>query len=180
MDITSMNDNQLKSLNGKLSKDSLGLLLSELLKQKVISSCTVEYRNGYIGYDANQFYAPYYIEFENREAWLLYSVSSIGSDRVNNQQWNAYHLKQISKNITKAFLVVPSELIDNEKEWKAATSYDRKVKGDMFTSIDAVVRQNILEKWIKNHVNKDEKPVELNDDDVLMVVESSPEKNKML
>ena len=46
----------------------------------------------------------------------------------------------------------------------------------MFTSIDAVVRQNILEKWIKNHVNKDEKPVELNDDDVLMAVESSPEK----
>ena len=56
MDITSMNDNQLKSLNGKLSKDSLGLLLSELLKQKVISSCTVEYRNGYIGYDANKKY----------------------------------------------------------------------------------------------------------------------------
>ena len=50
----------------------------------------------------------------------------------------------------------------------------------MFTSIDAVVRQNILEKWIKNHVNKDEEPVELNDNDILMVAESSPEKNKML
>jgi len=174
MNITSMNDNQLKSLNGKLSKDSLGLLLSELLKQKIISSCTVEYRNGYIGYDANQFYAPYYIEFENREAWLLYSVSSIRSDRVNNQQWNAYHLKQISKNITKAFLVVPSELIDNEKEWKAAASYDRKVKGDMFTSIDAVVRQNILEKWIKNHVNNKNCSEQITDES-LLVAESSPE-----
>ena len=69
-----------------------------------------------------------------------------------------------------------SGLIDKEKEWNAATSYDRKVKDDMFTSIDAVVRQNILEKWIKNHVNKDDKPVELNDDDVSMVAESSPKK----
>lgn len=160
MDITSMNDNKLKSLNGKLSKDSLGLLLCELLRHKIISSCTEGYRNGYRGYDANQFYAPYYIEFANREAWLLYSVSSIRSDRVNNQQWNAYHLKQISKNITKAFLVVPSELIDNEKEWKAAMSYDRKVKDDMFTSIDAVVPQNILELRIKNHANKEDETIE--------------------
>lgn len=178
MDITTMNDNQLKSLNGRLSKDSLGLLLSDLLKQKLISSCTVEYRNGYIGYEANQFYAPYYIEFENREAWLLYSVSSIRSDRVNNQQWNAYHLKQIAKNITKALLVVPSDLIDNEKEWKAATSYDRKVKGDMFTSIDAVVRQDILEKWIINRSSKQDDFIDDSQVEHYMVAEDQPEMDK--
>ncbi|MGN1158293.1 MAG: hypothetical protein ACI4TK_19140 [Agathobacter sp.] len=152
-----MNDNQLKSLNGRLNKDSLGLLLGELLKQNLISSCTAEYRNGYSGYDGNQFYAPYYIEFENREAWLLYSVSSIRSDRVNNQQWNAYHLKQLAKNITKAFLVVPTDIINSDKEWKAASSYDRKLKSNMFTSIDAVVRQDILVKWITNHSRKEKR-----------------------
>lgn len=146
-----MNDNQIKSLNGKLSKNSLGLLLGELLKKGIIASCSIEYRNGYQGYETNQFYAPYYIEFENGEAWLLYSVASIRSDRVNNQQWNAYHLKQLSSNITKAFLVIPNELFDNHKEWQSATSYDKKVRGDMFTAIDAVVRQKVLEEWIVNY-----------------------------
>lgn len=173
MNITTMNDNQLKSLNGKLSKGSLGQLLSALLKKKLISSCTIEYRNGYIGYEVNQFYAPYYIEFENREAWLLYSVSSIRSDRVNNQQWNAFHLKQIAKNVTKAFLVVPSDIISNEKEWKAATSYDRKVRSGMFTSIDAVVRQDILEKWITNHSKSNEECTYDMADEILMVAEDS-------
>lgn len=51
-------------------------------------------------------------------------------------------------------------LIDNEKEWKAAMLYDRKVKDDMFTFIDAVVTQNILELRIKNHANKEDETIE--------------------
>ena len=146
-----MNENQMKSLNGKISKLSLAQLLSDQQTNKIIASCSADFRRGYQGYDLNQFYAPFYIEFSNREAWLLYSVTSIRSDRVNNQQWNAYHLKQICKNITKAFLIVPSDLIENEKEWQTAMAYDRKVKGDMFSSIDAVIRQDVLMKKIDFH-----------------------------
>ena len=93
-----MNENQLKSINGQISKNSLSLQLQALQEKGVISFCSAEYRNGYPEFDTRQFYAPFYIEFANGEAWLLFSSNSIRNDRMNNQQWNSYHLKKIATN----------------------------------------------------------------------------------
>ena len=139
-----MNDNQLKSINGRISKNSLGQLLIELQNNSTIKYCATDFRKGYPGYEYNQFYAPYYIEFNNGEGWLLFSVASIRTDRVNNQQWNAYHLKQICNNIKRAFLVIPSDLKNNAKEWQLAVSYDKKINKGMFTAIDEVITQEDL------------------------------------
>jgi len=146
-----MNDNQLKSINGQISKNSLSMQLQTLQARGTIAFCSMEYRKGYIGYDTQQFYAPFYIEFQNGEGWLLFSSSSIRNDRMNNQQWNSLHLKRIAKNITRSYLVIPDEIYNNQKEKKNAENYQNKIAGKMFSSIDAVSYQSEIINLILKH-----------------------------
>lgn len=159
-----MNDNQIKSINGQISKNSLSLQLQTLQSESVIKFCSMEYRNGYAEYDTRQFYAPFYIEFRNGEGWLLFSSNSIRNDRMNNQQWNSFHLKKIAPNIKRAYLVVPDELSQNLKEKASAESYQKKITGKMYSAIEDVCYQSELIDLIKNHslnLNEDISPKEV-------------------
>lgn len=146
-----MNDNQLKSINGKISKNSLSTLLKTLQANGTISFCSMEYRNGYMEYDPKQFYAPFYIEFQNGEGWLLFSSSSIRNDRMNNQQWNSLHLKRIAKNIKRAYLVIPDEISQNINEKTIAENYQKKITGKMYSAIDDVCYQSEMIDMIEEH-----------------------------
>ena len=139
-----MNDNQLKSINGQISKKSLSMQLQTLQAEGVIAFCSMEYRNGYAEYDTKQFFAPFYIEFLNGEGWLLYSTTSIRNDRMNNQQWNSLHLKKITPNIKRAYLVIPDDLSQNEKEKANAENYHKKITGKMYSAIEGVCYQSEL------------------------------------
>ena len=149
-----MNDNQLKSINGQISKNSLSTQLQSLQANGTISFCSMEYRNGYAEYDPKQFYAPFYIEFQNGEGWLLFSSSSIRNDRMNNQQWNSLHLKKIVPQITRSYLVVPDDISLNEKEKTNAENYQRKITGSMFSAIESVCYQTEIIGLIEEHAQE--------------------------
>ena len=149
-----MNDNQIKFVNGMIRKKSLEVELQDLQASNIISFCTMQYRNGYPEFDINQFYAPFYIEFHNGEGWLLFSSTSIRKDRMNNQQWSSYHLKRIAKNITKAYLIIPDEIVNNEKEKKTAESYQKSITGKMYSAIDDVCYQSEMVKLIEAHSSR--------------------------
>lgn len=146
-----MNDNQLKSINGQISKNNLSTQLQTLQMNGTISFCSMEYRNGYAEYDPKQFYAPFYIEFHNGEGWLLFSSSSIRNDRMNNQQWNSLHLKKIAPNIKRAYLVIPDDISENEKEKTIAENYQKKITGKMYSAIEDVCYQSELINLIVEH-----------------------------
>lgn len=146
-----MNDNQLKSINGLISKNSLSTQLQTLQANGTIAFCSMEYRNGYAEYDPKQFYAPFYIEFQNGEGWLLYSSSSIRNDRMNNQQWNSLHLKRIATNIKRAYLVIPDDISLNDKEKTIAENYQKKITGKMYSAIEDVCYQSELINLIQEH-----------------------------
>lgn len=146
-----MNDNKLKSINGLISKNSLSMQLQVLQANGIIAFCSKEYRNGYDGYDSNQFYAPFYIEFSNGEGWLLFASSSIRNDRMNNQQWNGFHLKKIAPNIKRAFLVIPDSVSQNVKEKNIAESYQKKITSTMYSAIDDVCYQSEMISMIEEH-----------------------------
>lgn len=146
-----MNDNQIKSINGQINKNSLSLQLQTLQANGVIAFCSMEYRNGYAEYDTKQFYAPFYIEFQNGEGWLLFSSSSIRNDRMNNQQWNSFHLKKIAPNILRAYLVIPDDISQNLKEKTIAENYQRKITGNMYSAIEDVCYQSELINLIEEH-----------------------------
>lgn len=148
-----MNDNKLKSINGLISKNSLSMQLQTLQAKGVIAFCSMEYRNGYAEYDKKQFYAPFYIEFQNGEGWLLFSSNSIRNDRMNNQQWNSLHLKKIAQNISRAYLVIPDDVSQNPKEKTLAENYQKKITGNMFSAIEDVCYQSELISLIEEHAN---------------------------
>lgn len=149
-----MNDNQLKSINGIISKNSLSMQLQILQAKGVIAFCSMEYRNGYSEYDTKQFYAPFYIEFNNGEGWLLFSSSSIRNDRMNNQQWNSLHLKKIAHNITRSYLVIPDDISQNPREKTIAKNYQKKITSTMYSAIEDVCYQSELINMIENHSRK--------------------------
>lgn len=149
-----MNDNKLKSINGQISKNSLSLQLQTLQAKGTIAFCSMEYRNGYADYDTKQFYAPFYIEFQNGEGWLLFSTSSIRNDRMNNQQWNSLHLKKIAPKIKRAYLVIPDDVSENKKEKTNAENYQKKITGNMYSAIEDVCYQSELISMIEEHAQK--------------------------
>ena len=146
-----MNDNQIKSINGQINKNSLSLQLQTLQANGVIAFCSMEYRNGYAEYDTKQFYAPFYIEFQNGEGWLLFSSSSIRNDRMNNQQWNSLHLKKIAPNISRAYLVIPDDISQNPKEKTIAENYQKKITGKMYSAIEDVCYQSELISLVEGY-----------------------------
>lgn len=134
-----MNDNQLKAIAGSLSKQNLLEQLKNLQHDEYIVYCTADFRAGYSNLSQEQFYAPFYIEFRNGDGWLLFSTNSIRTDRINIQQWNSYHLRQIKKNIAHAFIVVPNEIVNNDKELSIAKKYNTTItSGNFFTALDGV------------------------------------------
>ncbi len=148
-----MDSNQLKTINGSLNKRALKNILAELKDQNIIHICLKDYKDGYKEYqDSNQFFAPYLIEFKNGEAWLIFSSTSIRNDRMNNQQWNSYHLKRINPSIKKSYLVIPDDIVENVKELKQAQAYNDKIfNHKMYSEIDAVLTHSQLETEIVNH-----------------------------
>lgn len=171
-----MNSNQIKSINGYNSKKTLLQQLQELQEDGVITCCTSDFRNGYKDFDLNQFFAPFYIEFKNGEGWLIFASTSIRNDRMNNQQWNSLHLRQICTNVKKAYLIMPDEIIDNKKELSAAKSYNNKIfSHKMYTTIDAVLLQSQLVEAIvsyskqlsKYHTEDDDSISQTNDPQVV-------------
>lgn len=70
------------------------------------------------------------------------------------QQWNAEHIKVLCPNVTKALVIVPAEILDNEKEYKEVVKYNEKiVHGSIKSFVDSIVLQDELEGLIINHAN---------------------------
>lgn len=147
-----MNPNQLKSINGYNAKTALLQQLQELRSQAILSFCKAEYRNGYKEYDPDQFFAPFYIEFENGVGWLIFASTSVRNDRMNNQQWSSYHLKKLSQNIERSYLILPDDIVENKKELSSSQAYNNKISAKkMYSSIDAVLTQSQLIEAIKEY-----------------------------
>ena len=145
-----MNDNRVKSINGIRSRASLLAILKTLQKDGRISFCSSNYRCGYNAANSEQFFAPFYLQFLNGDAWVVFSTNSIRTDRMCIQQWNAEHIKRINLNVKKAFVVVPDDVRDNIKERNEVEKYNSKIaSGEYYSAIDAIFYQNQFEKAVQ-------------------------------
>ena len=98
-----------------------------------------EFRAGEPGYrNPSQYYAPFLIQFNDRTRWILYSTTSMRTDRIKAPQWDADHLKQIDATISKAFLVYPDEVTGNIRSEfiRQKQKYDTRWE---FSRIDDIV-----------------------------------------
>ena len=122
-----MNDNKIKSINGVMGKDTLLGVLQKLQKDGIIAFASQDFRVGHSNCSEKQFYAPFYIEFNNGEGWLIFTTNSIRNDRMCIQQWNAEHIKAITSHVKRAYVVVPNGIKENPREAKEVERYNEKI-----------------------------------------------------
>jgi preprotein translocase subunit Sss1 len=145
-----MTDNVNKAQHGANVKKDLLFALRRLRDDGFISVFSTAYRTGYPEFSSDQFYSPYYIEFSNREGWILHSTTTVRNDRMNIQQWNSLHIKKINPLIKKAYVVVPNEIVNNKREYNEVLRYCEKIdRSEFYSSIDGVLTQSQLIGIIK-------------------------------
>ena len=125
--------NKLKNKSGKQAKILISEMLYDLINDLDIN---VKIENGYsIGYpnQEKQFKMDFLIEFIdfNKEQWLLKSTSSI-RDRIYGTEFFAQNIRQINKNVSKIYVIVPDSL--SEKEMRNKINYSTKIKSQTYTS----------------------------------------------
>ncbi|MDE7254404.1 MAG: MspI family type II restriction endonuclease [Acetatifactor sp.] len=145
-----MSDNTEKSNRGRSGQENLKDIIESLQAKDYIVSYETDYRDGYKGFDPKQFFFQYLIEYENKEIWILHSTTSIRSDRMNIQQWNAEHLKRLNGYIKKAYVVYPNGLSDQELR-NAKNYQDKLEEGIQYSAVDGVVSQSEMYSIVERY-----------------------------
>ena len=108
-----------------------------------------EFRAREPGYEnPDQYYAPFLIQFNDRTRWILFSTTSMRTDRIKGQQWDADRLKQVDATISKALLVYPDDVDGRVRSEfiRQKNKYDSKWE---FSRIDDIVSFEDLVGQIK-------------------------------
>ena len=98
--------------------------------------------------ERRQFFAPFLIEFENGEKWIVFKSSSMRNDRVKEYFWDAEHLKQIDPTIKKAYLVY-SPTIDQEERDSFQKLGNKITSKTIYSSLDGVYSSTAFRAKIK-------------------------------
>ena len=147
-----------KSRHGKSAQDSLSFILNRCKKLNYITDYAEEYRIGKEGYtNEKQFYAPFLIVFPDGTKWALYTTTSMRTDRIKGQQWDAVNLKEIDFHITKAFLVFPDGV--SEKDRNEFLRQNRKYLSNVeYSAIDEIVSQDNINNLIESYAIQNKSP----------------------
>lgn len=141
-----------KQEHGQNAKNVLEAILLECKNYAYIKEIIKDYRCGYYKYDNTQFYCNFVIVFRNNEKWIVNITTSFRSDRVKGNQWDSYNIKQIDSSISRAVLVYPDGLPQDEKDNFIA--HNLKILNKIhYSAIDTIVSQSELFEMIENFAN---------------------------
>lgn len=121
-----MGENRDKNVHGQNARKALKEMLESMREHDFL----VKIEENYAIYDKefpkkDQFKAPYMIEFQDEEQWILFSTTSI-RDRMKQQEWDTANIKRLNEHVKKSYVVVPDGI--QEDELKNAQKYDREIK----------------------------------------------------
>ena len=92
-----------KKTHGDNARQSLQDILIFCKSCNYIKQFIENYRIGKPDYkNQSQFLAPFMVEFSNGEKWILYTTTSMRTDRIKSHQWDVMNIKSIDKAITRA------------------------------------------------------------------------------
>ena len=145
--------NRFKSRHGNNAHDGLEELLKWCQAEKLIKSYQKGFRTGKLGFgNQKQFYAPFIIEFENSVKWILFSTTSMRTDRIKGQQWDSANIKELDSTISMSYLVYPDTA--NAEDFQ---SQNRKITDCYeYSAIDEIVNQDRLVNLIEEYSTVDQ------------------------
>jgi len=145
--------NEEKSKHGRNAIYSLKGLLEFCCKKSLIIEFSENFRTGYAEISNSQFYAPYIITFNSGEKWLLFSTTSMRTDRIKGQQWDAVNIKKIEDDVKKCYIVYPDSVSDKERT-EFIRQGNKYKEGIEYSAIDGIVNQDELFTLIEQRFTK--------------------------
>lgn len=145
------NSNQEKAEHGAKAKQALKDLLAYYESRGYFKCCYPQFRIGMPGFLNNeQFYAPFAIEFDDKTKWIIYSTTSFRSDRIKENQWDAFNIKRIDDTVKEAFLIYPDSVSDKIKAdfIRQRNKYDNR---EEVTEIDHILSQDEFNVFIEKN-----------------------------
>ena len=135
--------------NGYNAQNVLQNLLLPLRQQGDLAIVVKAYRAGDPNArNAEQFYAPFMIQFNNGSRWIIFSTTKCRTDRVKGNQWDADNLKRLDPAVEKAVLTYPDDVTEDDR--MAFTSQKAKYdSGAEISRIDDIVPNQELITQIK-------------------------------
>ncbi len=147
-------ENAAKSAHGYSAQNNIKSILEFCKSHSYIVDFKKNFYADRSGYTSKQFKATYMIEFFSGEKWILFSTTSMRTDRIKGNQWDSFNLKEIDKNINKCYLVYPDSVSDKNK--KEFDRQNKKYKNNIeFSLIDGIVNQDELYNLIETNATKD-------------------------
>ncbi len=146
-----------KSRHGKNAQNSIDIILKECQDNGYIKDYVVQYRIGKDGFNnQKQFYAPFLVEFNPDEKWIIFSTTSMRTDRIKGQQWDSINIKNIVPAVKKAYLVY-SDDISQEDTIEFQRQNEKYVTKGEYSAIDQILSQdalyNLIEKTALTSLN---------------------------
>lgn len=143
-----MADNKDKKEHGGNAKNALKNLLIEMKDNDFICDFEVDYAIQDEDYQKkDQFKAPFRIEFQDEEEWILYSTTSI-RDRMKEQEWDTANIKRLNDDIKRAYVVIPDGA--KEEELRKASKYNSEiVEQKRYSVLDGVITLETTSKYIQ-------------------------------
>lgn len=147
--------NEEKSKHGRSAQQGMESILKRCVDAGYLVQVTKNYGIGKVGYkNKKQFYAPFLIVFADESKWAIFTTTSMRTDRIKGQQWDALNLKEIDPLITHVYLVYPDDL--PEKELYEFLRQNKKYQdNDEYTIIEAIVSQDQISNMIEAYAIKD-------------------------
>lgn len=139
-----------KTRRGNSLKRVLAYMMKLCKELGYITSFEENYKKGRPGYrDQNQFKAPYKISFSDNTEWLIFSTTSL-RDRIKEQYWDTFNLKELNPAISEAYLVYPDGLDPSDKQ--AFVSKNNKIQNrGEFSPLTALMSQESFFNRIEEH-----------------------------
>lgn len=131
-----------KFLHGKNAQSSIKAILNMCKNNGYIHDYVSQYRVGKDGFsNKNQFYAPFLVNFDSGEKWAIFSTTSMRTDRIKGQQWDAANIKDINPKVKKAYLVYSDELQQKDiLDFKHQN--EKYLNKNEYSAIDEIISQN--------------------------------------
>ena len=147
--------NEEKSKHGRSAQLGMEEILKRCVDVGYLVQVSKNYGIGKEGYkNKKQFYAPFLIIFSDESKWAIFTTTSMRTDRIKGQQWDAFNLKEIDPLITQVYLVYPDDL--DEKELHEFLRQNKKYEEkDEYSIIDAIVSQDQISNMIEAYAIRD-------------------------
>lgn len=150
-----------KKRHGDSARNNMEEILRSCKENRYIENYVENCRFGRSGYASNdQFLAPFLIKFSDSEKWILYTTTSMRTDRIKGQQWDASNIKAVEPSIKKAYLIYPDGVSEDEKA-KFVSQAERYRKETVYSVIDDILSYtevfNLIEEHALNSIDKGRK-----------------------